>query len=78
MRTAFYGSNESKRLALIDQIRQACEGFGFFQLVNHDVPADLQQQVLEQTKELFDLPLEIKEKYGKGMTFVFQIRDKHL
>jgi isopenicillin N synthase-like dioxygenase len=51
---------------LIEQIRQACERFGFFQLINHHVPLTLQQQVIKQSKELFDLPIEVKEKYGKG------------
>ncbi|KAJ5999269.1 Oxoglutarate/iron-dependent dioxygenase [Penicillium sp. IBT 35674x] len=46
-------------------LRDACKHFGFFQLVNHAIPTDLQQQVLEQTKDLFKLPLETKQKYDK-------------
>lgn len=56
-------------MLLIDQIRQACERFGFFQLINHDVPVELQHQVIDKCKELFKLPLEIKEKYAKGKAF---------
>jgi isopenicillin N synthase-like dioxygenase len=63
---AFYGSDDSKKAALVEKIREACERFGFFQLINHEVPSTLQQQVIKQSKELFELPLEIKEKYGKG------------
>ncbi|CAI7589298.1 unnamed protein product [Penicillium pancosmium] len=63
----FHGSDESKKVELVEQIRQACERFGFFQLINHDVPLTLQQQVIKQSKELFDLPIEVKEKYGKDI-----------
>ncbi|KAL4881907.1 hypothetical protein BJY04DRAFT_207358 [Aspergillus karnatakaensis] len=51
---------------LIRELRQACEEFGFFQIINHGIPADLQASILTQSKALFDLPLEVKEAYNKG------------
>lgn len=56
-------------MELIEQIQRACEQFGFFQLINHEVRPSLQEQVIKQCKELFNLPLEVKEKYGKGTDF---------
>ncbi|KAJ5970548.1 uncharacterized protein N7479_000466 [Penicillium vulpinum] len=55
---------DSTKEDLINQVKQACETFGFFQLINHAIPTDLQDAVLQHSKELFDLPLETKEKYN--------------
>jgi isopenicillin N synthase-like dioxygenase len=62
---AFY-TNDKKDL--INQIKQACEQFGFFQLINHAIPTDLQTAVLQHSKEFFNLPVETKEKYDQGNT----------
>ncbi|KAJ5428431.1 Oxoglutarate/iron-dependent dioxygenase [Penicillium cf. griseofulvum] len=61
----FY-TNDTKDL--IHQIKQACEQFGFFQLINHAIPTELQTAVLKHSKEFFNLPLETKEKYDQGNT----------
>lgn len=63
---AYYGTDIEAKQKLVHEVRDACEQFGFFQLVNHPIPTDLQQQVLEQSKDLFRLPLETKQKYDKG------------
>ncbi|KAJ5120042.1 oxidoreductase [Penicillium atrosanguineum] len=62
---AYYGSDTEAKKNLVQEVRHACEQFGFFQLVNHAIPSDLQGQVLEQSKDLFELPLETKQKYDK-------------
>ncbi|CAI7616515.1 unnamed protein product [Penicillium glandicola] len=59
----FY-ANDSTKEDLIQQIKQACEQFGFFQLINHPIPTKLQTAVLQHSKEFFNLPLETKEKYN--------------
>ncbi|KAJ5297040.1 oligo-1-6-glucosidase [Penicillium atrosanguineum] len=61
----YYGSDTEAKKNLVQEVRHACEQFGFFQLVNHAIPSDLQGQVLEQSKDLFELPLETKQKYDK-------------
>ncbi|KAJ5464234.1 hypothetical protein N7475_007369, partial [Penicillium sp. IBT 31633x] len=63
----FYGTDPIAKETLIQQIRQACEQFGFFQLINHAIPADLQNAVLQQATEFFNLPLETKEKYDQAI-----------
>ncbi|KAJ5110659.1 hypothetical protein N7532_001194 [Penicillium argentinense] len=63
----FYGTNESQKSTLIELLRHACEQFGFFQLFNHGITESLQQDVLQQSKEFFELPLEVKEKYNKDI-----------
>jgi len=39
---------------------------GFFQIVGHRVPAELQQDVLDSLKSFFSLALADKEKVHKG------------
>ena len=61
-------ANDSTKEDLIHQIQQACEQFGFFQLINHAIPTELQAAVLQHSNEFFNLPLETKEKYNQGNT----------
>ncbi|CAG8260614.1 unnamed protein product [Penicillium nalgiovense] len=61
----FY-ANDSTKEDLIHQIRRACEQFGFFQLINHAIPTELQTAVLQHSSEFFNLPLEAKEKYNQA------------
>ncbi|PYH96498.1 oxidoreductase [Aspergillus ellipticus CBS 707.79] len=63
----FYSGDVERKALLIRQIRHACERHGFFQLVNHRVPTDLQEAILNQARDLFRLPLEIKDKYSKDI-----------
>ncbi|KAK6823103.1 hypothetical protein RU639_005958 [Aspergillus parasiticus] len=63
----FYGPEGTAKERLINELRQACQEFGFFQLTNHTVPASLQESVLQQSKEFFELPISTKEKYNKGL-----------
>ncbi|KAF7587728.1 hypothetical protein BBP40_006835 [Aspergillus hancockii] len=60
----FYGPESSAKENLVDEIRWACEVFGFFQIINHGISSNLQGSILQQSKEFFDLPVEVKEKYS--------------
>ena len=54
---------------LVKDVRSACVEVGFFYLENHGISPDLIQQVMEQSKILFDLPLEEKQLISdKSMT----------
>lgn len=64
--TAFYGPESPAKDNLVKELRQACEEFGFFQIINHTISSDLQDAILHQSKRFFDLPIEIKERYSKG------------
>ncbi|KAI0500833.1 hypothetical protein KFK09_019050 [Dendrobium nobile] len=44
------------------KLHSACQGWGFFQLVNHGIPEDLISKLRQDTEEFFKLPLEEKEK----------------
>lgn len=47
---------------VISEIGDACETWGFFQVINHGVPCDARKRVEETVKIFFDLPMEEKIK----------------
>ncbi|KAI1388001.1 Clavaminate synthase-like protein [Hypoxylon trugodes] len=53
-------SAESARV--VEEVRQACVTSGFFQIVNHGVPKELQDAVFKAAETFFALPLEEKKK----------------
>jgi isopenicillin N synthase-like dioxygenase len=50
---------------VVEQVKAACKTYGFFQLVGHGVPLELQEEILECAKRFFSLPLEAKERLAK-------------
>ncbi|KAG2729719.1 hypothetical protein I3760_01G262500 [Carya illinoinensis] len=53
----------SSRSHAVNSLRKACEEFGFFHLVNHDIPRDLIENMIDVSKRFFDLPFEERSKY---------------
>ena len=47
--------------SLVDEVAQACADWGFFQVVNHGVSAQLRARFEEQQRAFFALPDSIKE-----------------
>ncbi|MGE3934655.1 MAG: isopenicillin N synthase family dioxygenase [Rhodospirillaceae bacterium] len=54
------------RRAVADAIRRACLQHGFFYIVGHGVPADLQAALFAQARLLFDLPMAAKMAVALG------------
>eukprot|EP01018_Ginkgo_biloba_P012181 Gb_17241 [translate_table: standard] len=50
----------SNRQSLVAQIGKACADDGFFQVVNHGVPASIMKRMTEVGKEFFEMPVEDK------------------
>nr|GEV79238.1 feruloyl CoA ortho-hydroxylase 1-like [Tanacetum cinerariifolium] len=48
---------------VMDSICDAAEKWGFFQIVNHDVPLSVLEDVKKATYRFFDLPADEKKKY---------------
>ena len=44
-------------------IVDAAEKWGFFQIVNHGVPTDVLENLMEATRTFFELPVEEKVQY---------------
>lgn len=56
----FSPSSPSSRQKLTEQVRTACLEHGFFQVVGHGVPLDVQRRMLDACKAFFDLPRPAK------------------
>lgn len=59
-----YKSNPSspEALKIVEQVRNACVTVGFFQLVGHGIPRDLQDAVFGGSAAFFALPANEKKK----------------
>ena len=56
----FADSSSNAAVRAIDQIAEACKTWGFFQVVNHGIPASRIDEVWRQTHALFALPVDEK------------------
>ncbi|GFZ02394.1 2-oxoglutarate (2OG) and Fe(II)-dependent oxygenase superfamily protein [Actinidia rufa] len=54
------GPNRSQ---VLKALANACEHYGFFQLVNHGIPCDVTSSMVDVGKRFFELPFEEREKY---------------
>ncbi|KAA8550773.1 hypothetical protein F0562_002457 [Nyssa sinensis] len=54
------GCSSERRKQIVDDIREACERWGFFQLVNHGVPVGVMEGMLEGTRRFHEQPREAK------------------
>ncbi|KAK2983328.1 hypothetical protein RJ640_016066 [Escallonia rubra] len=55
--------------SLVEKISQACEEYGFFQIINHGVPEELSERMMYAITEFFNLPPEERaELFTEDMT----------
>nr|WIG64893.1 anthocyanidin synthase [Allium wallichii] len=52
----------------IKKATQAAKEWGVMHIVNHGIPSELIEKVLEAGKGFFDLPLEVKEEYANNQS----------
>lgn len=58
-------SSETERAEVVSQVRDACQTYGFFQLVGHGISTEMQDAILGCAKSFFDLSLEEKKTCGR-------------
>ncbi|KAI5649438.1 hypothetical protein M9H77_35443 [Catharanthus roseus] len=51
------------RADIINKLRDACEKWGFFQIVNHGIPDNVMEEVIEATIKFHEQDPEIKKQY---------------
>ncbi|XP_004287103.1 PREDICTED: deacetoxyvindoline 4-hydroxylase-like [Fragaria vesca subsp. vesca] len=52
-----------RRAEVIDQVRRAAESYGFFQVVNHEMPQRVMEEMMEAARVFHELPREEKAEY---------------
>ncbi|KAI1322832.1 oxidoreductase [Xylariaceae sp. FL0255] len=60
--------DETSRLEQVANIRRACREYGFFHLRNHGVPLEMQDEIVAMTKQLFNLPQQIKDDMSLALS----------
>ncbi|KVH88024.1 1-aminocyclopropane-1-carboxylate oxidase homolog 1-like [Cynara cardunculus var. scolymus] len=53
----------STREKIVEEIKQASERWGFFQVINHGIPMKVLQDMLKGVSEFNDLDVEVKKEY---------------
>lgn len=54
------GYEDFRRNGIIEKVREASETWGFFQMVNHRIPENVMNNVLEAVKQFHEQPKEMK------------------
>ncbi|MED6118526.1 Jasmonate-induced oxygenase 2 [Stylosanthes scabra] len=60
------GIDLEARRSVLQKISEACNEWGFFQVVNHSVRPELMDKARETWREFFHLPMELKQKYANS------------
>jgi isopenicillin N synthase-like dioxygenase len=61
------GPHSSAAQDAIDQIREALQSTGFFQLLGHGIPPEVQKATFDASARFFNLPMATKAKYTASL-----------
>lgn len=55
--------DESLRFQVIEKVRNACEKWGFFQVVNHGIPLNILQEMIDAVRRFHEQDAKVKEEF---------------
>ncbi|XP_049387890.1 deacetoxyvindoline 4-hydroxylase-like isoform X4 [Solanum stenotomum] len=59
---------EDERKKIVDEIREAAEKWGFFQLINHGIPSSVLEGMIDGTRKFHEQDVEVKKEYYSSDT----------
>lgn len=63
------GNSAAQRADIVQQIKDACENWGFFQIVHHEIPSSVMDKVLEGVRHFHELDPQVKKGfYSRDVT----------
>ncbi|XP_060180853.1 1-aminocyclopropane-1-carboxylate oxidase homolog 1-like [Lycium barbarum] len=66
------GQTAAHRADIVREIKDACENWGFFQIVHHEIPSSVMEKALEGVRHFHEQDSEVKKEfYSRDMTRKF-------
>ncbi|XP_059275399.1 1-aminocyclopropane-1-carboxylate oxidase homolog 1-like [Lycium ferocissimum] len=66
------GKSAAQRADVVREIKDACENWGFFQIVHHEIPSSVMEKVLEGVRHFHEQDTEVKKEfYSRDVTRKF-------
>ncbi|MCE3050140.1 hypothetical protein HAX54_046526 [Datura stramonium] len=66
------GNSAARRADIVREIKDACENWGFFQVVHHEIPSIVMERVLEGVRRFHEQDSEVKKEfYSRDVTRKF-------
>lgn len=53
----------SARCEIIDKVRKACEKWGFFQVVDHGIPLNILEEIINAVRKFHELDADVKKEF---------------
>ncbi|XP_027767807.1 1-aminocyclopropane-1-carboxylate oxidase homolog 6-like [Solanum pennellii] len=57
------GKSAAQRADIVREIKDASENWGFFQIVNHEIPSSVMEKVLEGVRHFHEQDPEVKKQF---------------
>nr|GME18618.1 1-aminocyclopropane-1-carboxylate oxidase homolog 1-like [Ipomoea batatas] len=56
-------TDPTRRCEIIKEMRDACQSWGFFQILNHGIPSEVLDEMIEGVREFHELDSEVKKEF---------------
>ncbi|KAL3329038.1 hypothetical protein AABB24_036243 [Solanum stoloniferum] len=65
---------EDGRKKIVDEIKEACEKWGFFHLINHGIPSSVLEGMIDGTRKFHEQDVEVKKEYYSSNPMAGRVR----